>query len=799
MKLISRSIRSIGVFVIVILCVSSIFLSYFTRDIPDDSDIKTYLNIITNAENRFYDFRMQGHIQKNKPDDVNVLVKVDDESLQKLGSWPIQREMWAKMIDNLNLFQAKVVAFDVLFPEEVKACGIESPDDTFAESIRNYQSNENQRVILAYTVQDIETNTPALAEVPGELYANIADSRLVNENASFSLNVIEAHTWPIQKLLDTEADLGYLNMESDNDGVFRHYQVVSNIDGIFFPSLGYRAYMNYTGDNTPVEVDGIGVGEIKFGNDILQLNSNGETKIKWIGGGEKFTNIPLWRVIEGKDYTETTIELENTYGIMEEHPFNLISEGGDEFIQIPNGDEIVKVKVFYENDKKFIQLGNDKKEVRTRSYDLKKIFKDKIVYIGSTATGAHDFRNTPINPQLPGIYAHMNFVNMLLTKNFYRHEAQALKFTLYLFAAGLLLLVFVMFFNNAIIDLIVLVGISSAILYIDYFYFIPEGYQLKLFFTLAGIISTYSWITFLNFNQASAEKKQIKGAFSRYVAPSIVDDMLDNPDKLKVGGEKRDITCMFSDVRDFTSISEQLTATELAQALNRYMGEMTDIVFETNGTLDKYIGDAIVAFWGAPVDIGDHVNQAMDAAVKMLEALPAINEEFKEKNLPEFKIGLGLNSGECSVGNMGSDQIFAYTALGDNMNLGARLESLCKHYGAQILISEYTYERMDQEKFQSRLIDKVRVKGKTEPVGVYEVLYSYHPFQKDQESLTKFKNAYSLFIQGKFQDAKIMFEEILEIHHLDKACLRLRASCEHWLTNPPQDGEDWTITTMTTK
>src|SRR5690606_31929167 len=155
-------------------------------------------------------------------------------------------------------------------------------------------------------------------------------------------------------------------------------------------------------------------------------------------------------------------------------------------------------------------------------------------------------------------------------------------------------------------------------------------------------VLTYSWLTFLNFNQASAEKKQIKGAFSRYVAPSIVNDMLSNPDKLKVGGEKRDITCMFSDVRDFTSISEKLTATELATALNRYMGAMTDIVFETKGTLDKYIGDAIVAFWGAPLDIGDHVNYAVEGAVKMLEALPAINEEFKAKNLPEFKIGLGL-------------------------------------------------------------------------------------------------------------------------------------------------------------
>ncbi len=183
------------------------------------------------------------------------------------------------------------------------------------------------------------------------------------------------------------------------------------------------------------------------------------------------------------------------------------------------------------------------------------------------------------------------------------------------------------------------------------------------------------------------------------------------------------------------------------------MGKMTDIVFETNGTLDKYIGDAIVAFWGAPLEIGDHVTQAVEAAVKMLEALPSVNKELKEKGLPEFKIGLGLNSGECSVGNMGSDQIFAYTALGDSMNLGARLESLCKHYGAQILISEFTFERMDKKRFRARLIDKVRVKGKTEPVGVYEVLYSYHPLSKNPKALELFEEGYELFLSKDFERA----------------------------------------------
>ncbi len=357
----------------------------------------------------------------------------------------------------------------------------------------------------------------------------------------------------------------------------------------------------------------------------------------------------------------------------------------------------------------------------------------------------------------------------------------------------------IMLFNNAILDITSLIVIILGILLLDKYYFFPQNYDLKLLFVIIANVSCYSFITILNFSKASAEKKQIKGAFSRYVAPAIVNDMLENPDKLKVGGDRKDITCLFSDVRDFTSISEKLTPTELASALNRYMGEMTDIVFQTNGTLDKYIGDAIVAFWGAPLDIGDHVNQAMEGAVRMLEALPAINAEFAEKNLPEFKIGLGLNSGECSVGNMGSDAIFAYTALGDNMNLGARLESLCKYYGAQILISEFTYERMNREKYISRCIDKVRVKGKTEPVGVYEVLYSYHPLMLHQNALRDFKNAYDLYIQGKFAKARELFEAVLSVVPEDKASIRMIENCQYWMDNPPGVDDDWTITTMTTK
>mgnify|MGYP003394022267 FL=1 len=274
--------------------------------------------------------------------------------------------------------------------------------------------------------------------------------------------------------------------------------------------------------------------------------------------------------------------------------------------------------------------------------------------------------------------------------------------------------------------------------------------------------------------------------------------MLSNPDKLKVGGERRDITCLFSDVRDFTSISEKLTATELSGALNHYMGQMTDIVFETKGMLDKYIGDAIVALWGAPLDLTDHPVYAVEAAVRMWDALPAINNDFRAKGLPEFNVGVGINSGECSVGNMGSNSIFSYTALGDNMNLGARLEGLCKYYGTGILISEYTYARLPKDKFRIRPIDDVIVKGKTKPVSIFEVIHNNHSLAQDTLMLEAYNLAYAAFLAKDFAQALILIQQVSQKYPDDKPTKRLSGLIEKW-AQAQVVPEDFFVTKMTEK
>jgi len=217
------------------------------------------------------------------------------------------------------------------------------------------------------------------------------------------------------------------------------------------------------------------------------------------------------------------------------------------------------------------------------------------------------------------------------------------------------------------------------------------------------------------------EKKYIRQTFSKFVSKSVVDELLKDPDKLKLGGEKKILTVLFSDIRGFTTISERLTPEALVEHLNEYLQAMTDIVFKYLGTLDKYVGDEIMAFWGAPIPQEDHAVLAARASVEMMRVLGELNRKWVAEGKPELHIGIGLNTGDMVVGNMGSSSRMDYTLMGDNVNLGARLEGTNKVYGTNIIISEATYEYV-KDHIVARELDLIRVKGKELPVKIYELI-----------------------------------------------------------------------------
>ncbi len=731
MKFITRSLRPLGMFLIFTFATWAIFGSIFVRNTGSSNFFVNILEYTISFENRFYDFRMGSQLNPEyKSPDIRF-VKIDDYSLQKIGSWPIPRTVHAKMLNKLKAFGAKVVALDVMFPEKSPNIGNTSPDAAFAQAIKDFQT-DGRRVFLAFTFA--EEGEESLAEAPLEMLNDAVQTRNVPE-VDMVARKINRFTFPIEEFVTTEVGLGSISNSDDSDGVFRKYQLIANIDTIYYGSLAFNSFEAFSGKKNTVRIFADATGELVINNKVLELSDMAETKIRYIGGEEVFPTANLYDVISKPD-----------------------------------------------NDPEMIAL-----------------FKDKMVFVGSTANGAHDLRASPINSKMPGVFAHLNMAHMLNHQYFYQLNNDSVKYSLCVLFIGMLIFIFVQYFGNAFLDAVVIFVILGICYLADRYYFLPNGYELKLFYCFFCFIACYTWNTFLQFYAAAKEKKQIKGAFSRYVAPTVVDEMLKDPDNIQVGGKKMDITCLFSDVRDFTSISEGMTATELAHSLNRYMGEMTDIVFDTKGTLDKYIGDAIVALWGAPLQIGNHAQFAVEGAIKMMEALPAINEEFKQLGRPEFRVGIGLNSGECSVGNMGSSRIFSYTALGDNMNLGARLESLCKHYGAQILISEYTLARLDVSQMKTRPIDRVIVKGKTTPVAIFEVLHKFHYLWADDEALKTFNQAHQLFMNKEFATAQAFFEGLSTKFPEDKPSKRFKDLCKKLHNQPELVTENFDVTKMTEK
>jgi adenylate cyclase len=675
-------------------------------------------------------------LDKNATDNRIVLAAIDDHSLNKIGRWPWTRTKIASVIDKLNTYGAKILAFDVFFSEPEVACNKVSPDIELVESITRFQSQTGRKVIIPFSV-DIKYSDEIdeenyFKEVPDTLFNFILDTKQA-QGSNLMPNIVAKKVYPIPELAAADIGISHIEANADSDGVFRHYPLVSNVDSIYFPSFALQTYQYFSGDKPIVEIPSPESAFVKTLKGKINLNYLGETKTRWLGGMNNFPMVTIYDLLNAK---------------------------------------------------------NDDPKMHN-------IFKDKIVFVASTAFGAHDLRNTPIDSALPGVYFHMNMTHMLLEGKFFQSEYESAKYSWIMMGIGTALIIIIMFMGNAVLDFLAVNIIIVTLLYVDTYYLIPKGYNVRLFFCFLSVLLCYSWSTFLHFYQSNKEKKKIKGTFSRYLAPSIVNDLLKNPEKLKLGGEKKNITVFFSDVRDFTSISEKLTPEQLTQCLNIYMTMMTDTLFEHKGTLDKYIGDAMVAYWGAPVELPNHAYWAVKGAIQMIEKLPAINEQFQKEGFPIFKHGIGLNTGECSVGNMGSNQIFSYTALGDNMNLGARLESLCKFYGVQLNISEYTKNAIPdelQKEFKFRTLDKVRVKGKENAVTIYEVLHPTHHLYQDDETIRLYEEAFKMYQTQKFEEAIKILTDLNHKYPADLSFDRILHICIDFRNVPPPPGWDGTYT-----
>jgi adenylate cyclase len=346
-------------------------------------------------------------------------------------------------------------------------------------------------------------------------------------------------------------------------------------------------------------------------------------------------------------------------------------------------------------------------------------FKDKIVLIGATAIGIYDLRVTPLSNNMAGIEKHASVVDNILRGDFLRRVEVNVLPLIFLFAVLLgVLLPRLGAGTGAMLFLALLGGYLGAV----YYLFVAKGIWFNLVYPSFALFFGYTSQTAYRFFMEERRAREIRTMFSSYVSKRIVDELIRDPSKAKLGGDRKEITVLFSDIRGFTSFSEKLQPEEVVSLLNEYLGAMTEIVFEHEGTLDKFVGDAIMALWGAPVGQPDHAERACKCALAMIVKLKELQAKWTAEGRHVIDIGIGINTGDMVVGNMGAPgKKMDYTVIGDNVNLGARLEGLTRKYNNHIIISEYTFAQV-KDLVQAKELDSVTVKGKEKPVVVYDLV-----------------------------------------------------------------------------
>jgi len=467
------------------------------------------------------------------------------------------------------------------------------------------------------------------------------------------------------------------------------------------------------------------------------------------------------------------------------------SEAGIEDIKL--GKEKIKTDRF---GRIFINYRGDKKkfkyisavDIYENNFNPKDI-KDKFVLIGTSAGGLFDLRVTPFNTVYPGVEVHSNIIDNLIKRDFLvKPDMGEIIDIGLLFLIGVIVLI-VFYFLSAILATSLVIVMVVGYFIFSYYLMFHYGYIISVFLPIVEILILVIIFSAINYFLESKKAESLKYAFARKVSSNVMNELLKHTSSKVLEPQEKEITIFFSDIRSFTSISEKLDdPKKVIKLLNVYMTPMVENITLHKGTVDKFIGDAIMAYWNAPVDIENHSDEAVSSAIEQIKMLKKLNKKIKAEFGIELNIGIGINSGIATIGEMGSSGRADYTVIGDNVNLASRLEGLNKIYFSNILISEFTYKLLKKE-YIIREIDLVRVKGKTKPVKIYQVI----DFGK--KDFSEYQKALKLYQNSKFLEAKQSFEKLYKQQN-DKLYLLYIDRCNHFLENPPTNFDGvWTFKT----
>jgi adenylate cyclase len=681
-------------------------------------------------------------------DERIVIVDIDEASQAALGQWPWSRDTLAKIVDNLfDVYEIRVLGFDTLFAEAEESSAerlllnIESDDIGQIPAVRDRLAelrdslDSNRRFSEALIARDVVTGFV----FKDSLAANEPETTGVLPEPVIRRDDLAGITVPFPEALGFAGNLAEIQENAaaggffdspliDADGVFRRAPLVQEYRGDVYPSLSL-AVARIAKDLPPVGLNfaSSSTGEMSGLN--LEYLTLGDTAIPV--NEQAAVYIPYrgrqgsFRYVSAKNVFDTSAPVEYLEG--------------------------------------------------------------KIVLLGASAAGLLDLRSTPVGQRYIGVEVHANIIGGLLDGNIRQQPSYAPGLELFLLLVAALLTVLLLPrlspLNALLFVALMLLAIAASNLWI--------WSSLKLIIPVASLLC-YTFIASLlqinfGFFVESRNKRYISRVFGQYIPPSLVEEMDETGEEISLEGEARDMSVLFSDVRGFTTISEKLDAREITHLMNEFLTPITGVIHEHRGTIDKYMGDAVMAFWGAPLADEDHAQHAVEAGLHIIDAVAGLENAFAQKGWPPIAVGVGVSSGEMNVGNMGSEFRIAYTVMGDTVNLGSRLEGLTKQYGVDMIVSKGTVDRI--EEFVVRELDLVQVKGKNEPVAIYEPIGASSKVSAERRAeVEEFGKAVSAYRRQEWDKAeeilrllKDLNDELLYTVYLDRiVSFRLDAPAPNW-------------------
>jgi len=682
-----------------------------------------YPNSYQSLDNRLRDFLFVARGERPHTDQI-AIVTLDDKSLAELGQWPWERVKIAQIIQNLDSAGALIIGLDVFFSEMDKT----SPDlianlyGLDASNLPNYDA------ILA----QIMAATPV---VLGYVF-NLDHPQNTDKSPQLEAEISEYNfqqTEFLPQALGITVNLplfqaqalsaGFLNNMPDESGIIRSVPLLIKYQDKLYTSLAFELFRLYK-ESPPIQVNYVKKGKVEG--------------ISHIDLGKKFIPSNKW----GRLYL-------NYLGGKNSFP------------------HISAIDIFKNN------------------FDPAQV-EGKFVLIGATAAGLWDLRATPFDNTVPGVEVHATALENMLDGNYIQKpewvdgaDISIMILTALILTCAYIFLPAWMIFIVMLISAYLIYLLLSTILF-------QHGFILNILFPFVTIIAVTISSTLANYFLETRQKNLIKANFARKVSDAVVDDILKHGGSDILIGQEKEITMFFSDVRSFTKISEQLgSPKKLIDLLNIYMTPMVEEIMQQSGTVDKFIGDAIMAYWNAPHSVDNHADKAVSSALNQMQQLKLVNQELQEKYQIPIDIGIGINTGVATVGEMGSSGRSDYTIIGDSVNLASRLEGLNKMYGSHIIISEFTLAQLTGD-YVIRELDLVQVKGKLKPVTIYEVVDYASENTISREELGAYQKALETYRTSQFEQALKQFERLEQKHSGTLYELYIER-CRFYIENPPGD------------